>query len=257
LALLSPERAGLRVHLSADHGAHAEATVSSLAQQAMLSGEALRNSNWKNDPVRWSMEVKAPGSVVAYRLKVPNAVLGAWVLWRKGGVAPFTLFEFQRGKAMAGEIALALENSTLYHELSRQAQELATAQGDAARAEAQARTIVETAQEAIVLFDPSGVVWDANPKALEMFARSRAETVGHNLAEFALPLRLLDAFRNHVENSCRVGRDPIEGCIEVIALRKNGEELEVSTAVIETPQGKRLSSFARDITERKQAERAT
>ena len=107
--------------------------------------------------------------------------------------------------------------------------------------------------------DKEGVVWDLNPQAVGMLGRSREQTVGRNLADFAIPPRLRDGFRNHLETAYREGKDPLTGCLEVYALRENGEEfpIEISTAIIETPQGKLLCTFARDITERKRAEKAT
>jgi PAS domain S-box-containing protein len=172
---------------------------------------------------------------------------------------------------------IALDNARLHSELSHQAEELDMAKGQVARAEARARAVMETAgeavaraeargravmetaQEAIVILDKEGVVWDLNPKAMEMLSRRREQAVGRNLADFALPPRLRDGFKKHLETAYREGKDPPNGCLEVYALRENGEEflIEISTAVIETPQGKLLSTFAREITDRKRAERAT
>ncbi len=130
--------------------------------------------------------------------------------------------------------------------------------GKAGRRAALASAVMGTAQEAIVLFNREGVVWEFNPVAEKIFGISRQQAVGRNFTNFAIPPRLIDVFRRHLEAAYREGKDPLDGCLEVSALRQNGEEfpLEISTAVIETPQGKLLSAFARDITERKHAEQA-
>jgi PAS domain S-box-containing protein len=259
LALVPLEGTGLRVDLSDNHGPFTQAAAERIAQIAMQAGDALRDLSFKAGHSQSGNAGIPAGSVLAYPLAVRNASLGALVLWRDEGLAPFAVFEQRRGKILAAEIAIALGNARLSCELSRKVEELKAAHGEAARAEARARAIVETAQEAIVLLDKEGVVWDLNPKAVEMFGRSREQAVGRNLADFAIPPRLLDIFRKHLETAYREGKDPLSGCLEVYALRQNGEEfpLEISTAVIETPQGKLLSTFARDITERKRAEKQT
>jgi len=130
--------------------------------------------------------------------------------------------------------------------------------GEAARVEARAHAVIDTAREAIVLFDREGVVRDFNPMAEQIFGWSHEQAVGRNLADIAVPPRLHEVFRKHLETAYREGKDPTKGCLEVLALRQNGEEfpLEISTTVIQTPQGKLLSTFARDITERHQAQKA-
>ena len=66
---------------------------------------------------------------------------------------------------------------------------------EAAQAEARARTVIETAREAIVLFDREGIVRDFNPQAEQIFGLTREQAVGRNLADFAIPSRLLDVFK--------------------------------------------------------------
>jgi PAS domain S-box-containing protein len=256
LALVPTEGAGLRIHLSNGHGPLTEAAAESLAQITLRAGESLRNPCFGASQSPSGDTGIPPGSILTYPLEVQNATPGALVLWRDQGRAQFSAFDVGCGRLLADEIIIALDNARLYRELSHKVEELESARVEVARVEAGAHAVIATAQEAIVLFDKKGVVRDINPKALEMFGRTRDETLGRNLADFALPTRVLDGFRQHVETAYREGRDPADGSMEIIALRKNGEEfpLEISTVVIETPQGKQLSTFARDITERKRAE---
>ena len=130
---------------------------------------------------------------------------------------------------------------------------------EVAQSEARARTVIETAREAIVLFDREGIVRDFNPVAEQIFGLTREQALGRNLADFAIPARLVDVFRKHLETAYREGKDPTNGSVEVVAIRQNGEEFpfEISTTVIDTPEGKYLSTFGRDVSERKQAEQAT
>ena len=121
------------------------------------------------------------------------------------------------------------------------------------------RVVIESAREAIVVFDRESTVHDFNPAAEQIFGLSRQQAVGRKLTDFAIPPRSLGVFREHLANACREGRDPLRGCREVIACRLNGGEFpfEISTAVIETPHGRLLSTFGHDNTGRKEAEKAT
>ena len=125
--------------------------------------------------------------------------------------------------------------------------------GELTRGEACSRAVIETAREVIVLLDREGVVRGFNPAAEQIFGLSREQAMGRNLADFAIPPRLLEVFHRHLDVAYRDGRDPAHGSVEVLALRQNGEEfpLEISIAGIETPQGKLLSTIGRDTTERK------
>lgn len=125
------------------------------------------------------------------------------------------------------------------------------------RADASARAVIETAVEAIAVFDKEGVR-DFNPMAEQIFGLSRESAVGKNLADFAIPARPPRVFRKHLETAYREGKDPLEGWAEVPALRQNGEEysFEISTVAFKTPEGKFLSTFGRDVTGRKRVEEA-
>jgi PAS domain S-box-containing protein len=258
LALVPSEGTGLHIDLSKDDGPLTKAAVQSLAQQAIEARVPLCDPSFVAGHSKREAAAVPAGSVLTYPLEVGNAMLGALVLWRDQGMAQFSAIDGQQGRLLADEIVIALDNARLYRELSHKVEELETAKGEVVRAEACARAVIDTAREAIVLFTREGVVRDFNPLAEQTFGWSREQAVGRNLADFAIPPRLLEAFRRHLETAYREGKDPLNGCLEVYGLRPNGEEFpfEISTAVIETPQGKLLSTFGRDITERKQAEQS-
>ena len=93
---------------------------------------------------------------------------------------------------------------------------------EVAHSEANARALIDTAREAIVLFNREGVIRDFNPVAEQIFGLARERAVGRNLAEFAIPPELLGVFKNHLELAYREGKDPPQGSIEVPALRPDG-----------------------------------
>jgi signal transduction histidine kinase/CheY-like chemotaxis protein len=210
LALVPPEGTGLHVELSRSDMRFGEAAVKRLAVQAMQAREVLRYPSFETGHPRRGEAGIPAGSILAFPLEVRGALLGTLVLWREENVMPFTVFELRSGEVLAAEIAIALDNAHLSHELSQKTEELETAHSAVARAEANARAIINAAQEAIILFDKAGVVWDLNPKALEMFGRSREETAGHNMADFAIPPRDLGHFREYVERAYQVGRNPAD-----------------------------------------------
>jgi PAS domain S-box-containing protein len=125
LALVLPEGTGLHVEICRGDGWFGEGAVRSLAQQALEAREALRDPSFEAGHPH-SGEAGIPvGSILAFPLEVRNATLGALVLWRDKGVAPFEVFEQRQGKILAAEIALALDNARLCRELSRKAEEFA------------------------------------------------------------------------------------------------------------------------------------
>lgn len=277
LALPPNEGANLTVHLSNEHGAFTAAHARCLAEIALRAGEPLRNLVFDAAPSGHAETTMPAGSVLTFPLGTGNSLIGALVLWRSQGQAQFSQFDRQQGSLLADEIVVALDNSRLYRELAHKAEELQavrssvarteararavmqTAQAAIDRAEARAKAIIETAQDAIVLLDQDGVVWDLNPQAITMLGRAREEAIGKNLNEIAISAKFREGFRMHLESAFLTGRHPAQGCLEVCAVRANGEEfpLEISSTVIETKQGKLLSTFARDITDRQRAERAT
>ena len=241
--------------MSRNPGPLTEASVLCLTQRTCEARIPLRDSSL---PLDQNVPVMPAGSILAYPLRVRNVMLGALVLWRDSGAPRFTGFDVERGKVLVDEISMAVDNARLYRQLTHKIEEVETAKGAAAQAEARARAVIETAREAIVLFDREGVIRDFNPVAEEVFGLTRKQALGKNLADFAIPPSLAEVFKSHLETAYREGRDPLHGSMEVLALRQNGQEFpfEISTAAIETPQGRFLSTFGRDVSERRRAERA-
>ena len=120
-------------------------------------------------------------------------------------------------------------------------------------------TVIETAPDAVVRMDETGVINDWNAAAEEIFGWTRDEVLGRRVSETMFPPDLREAnmhgmARFHRDGSSTlVGRrwDSFEG------LRRNAEvfpiELAVSPAI---PLGERTQyvGFVRDVSERKQAE---
>lgn len=126
-----------------------------------------------------------------------------------------------------------------------------------ARAEAQTRLILETAPDAVIVLDADGVITDWNTQAECIFGWPRAEIVGLSLAETLIPPEHREA---HAQGfHCFSGRnddEPLRRRIEVEALHRDGHlfPVEMSIASIRGSGTAAFSAFARDISDRRQAE---
>jgi PAS domain S-box-containing protein len=125
--------------------------------------------------------------------------------------------------------------------------------------ESRLRKTIDTALDAVVTIDTGGAIVAWNIQAEVIFGWSEQEVVGEPLEPIIIPARYREAhrqelarFRESHETSLLNRR------VELTAMRKDGAEFPVewSTTAISVDGGYVLSSFIRDITERKQAEEA-
>ncbi|HUW49728.1 MAG TPA: EAL domain-containing protein [Sulfuricella sp.] len=119
--------------------------------------------------------------------------------------------------------------------------------------------ILETALDAVVMMNSKGIITDWNGNAEKTFGWSRAEAVGRMLHETIIPPRHRDG---HVSGLTRFlaggeGR-MLNSRVETTALHRDGHEFLVELAItpIKTGDKYEFSAFIRDITERKQTEKA-
>jgi len=124
------------------------------------------------------------------------------------------------------------------------------------QAERQYRTVVETATDAVITIDAASRIRLVNPAVTKIFGYEPAELIGQPLTVL-MPERLasghLAGLRRYVETGER--RLNWSG-IELIGVRKNGEEfpVEISFAEVDNEGRRTFTGFIRDVTERKQAE---
>jgi PAS domain S-box-containing protein len=126
------------------------------------------------------------------------------------------------------------------------------------RSEASYRVVVETASDAVVSMDDQGLIVFANPATARIFGYDPAELVGKPLT-ILMPeyMRALHktGFNSYLATSHR--HMNWQG-VELIALRKNGEEfpVEISFGEVTRDEHKTFTGFLRDISKRKKVERA-
>ena len=120
-----------------------------------------------------------------------------------------------------------------------------------------ARGIIETALDAFVQMDESGMITDWNSQAEQIFGWSRNEALGRKLGDLIVPLSYRDAHRAGLEHFLFTGESRIlGGRLEIEALRRNGDEFKVELTITELKRrdGIVFNGFIRDLTDKIAAE---
>ena len=125
--------------------------------------------------------------------------------------------------------------------------------------EAQARAILDTSLDAVLLMDAGGKIAAWNPAAERIFGWSREEVMGADLAAHIIPERMREAHRRGLGRFLATGEGKVLARrLELPALRRDGSEFPVELS-INPLSGAGPAMFvgvARDITDRKGAEDA-
>jgi PAS domain S-box-containing protein len=120
------------------------------------------------------------------------------------------------------------------------------------------RSITDSAQDAILMMDPTGCISFWNPAAERIFGYTSKEAIGQDLHQFLAPKRYLEAYHAAFSKFKKTGQgEALDKTIELQACRKNGGELpiELSLAAIHREDGWHALGIIRDITERKKVNR--
>ena len=122
---------------------------------------------------------------------------------------------------------------------------------------AMARGIVETALDAFIQMDETGVVLEWNSQAEAMFGWSRAQAIGKTVAELIVPEAHRARHKDGVARFLRTGRSAILGKrFEIEAQRRDGRQIkvEVSVTALRRHNNCVFNAFIRDLTEKIAAE---
>ena len=141
------------------------------------------------------------------------------------------------------------------------AEQLARSEGSLARSERRLRTTLETANDAYIEIDESGVVTDWNVNAETLFGWSRSEAIGRKGEDLVLPADERDTSRHEagLTELAITGEEPLMGRrYELLGQNRDGRTFPIELAFWRTkdPEGVRFHAFAHDITARKEAEAA-
>ncbi len=117
-------------------------------------------------------------------------------------------------------------------------------------------SFLEAAPDAVVIIDQNGTIVRVNGQAEKMFGYAREELMGQEL-EMLMPLRLRGVHRGQRAGFvAHPSFRPMGLAMELWGLRKNGSEfpVEISLSPIPYPEGVRIASIVRDVTERRRME---
>ena len=125
------------------------------------------------------------------------------------------------------------------------------------RVEEQARAIVDSALDAVVVMNAEGNITEWNKQAEETFGWTRPEALGRRMSETIIPAQYRLSHERGLEQFFKTGQGPVlNRRIEITAFRRDGTEFPVELSI--TPQKSdntwTFSAFIRDITARKQAQ---
>ena len=144
----------------------------------------------------------------------------------------------------AETVAFALDSLELDAEHKKAVQALAAS-------EAQARSMLATAMDGVLLLDARGAILEVNEAACRMLGYSHDELCRLDVTGIEA-LETATATRDHIGRLVRTGTDLFETCHR----RKNGTVFPVEVSVTILPDHSRMVAYIRDISERKRWEAA-
>jgi PAS domain S-box-containing protein len=119
--------------------------------------------------------------------------------------------------------------------------------------------ILETALDCIITIDHTGLVTEFNPAAERTFGYSLQDAVGKPLHELIVPPEYHDAHCRGIQHYLKTGDGPVlNKRLELPAVRADGSRITVELAVTSIPgeSNPSFTAYLRDITQRKQDEKA-
>ncbi len=126
------------------------------------------------------------------------------------------------------------------------------------KSEERTRSIIDSALDAVVGLDSDGTITDWNPRAQAIFGWSRGDVLGRPMAETVIPARFREACVRGLRLLTSGTGDVLNRRVEMIALRRDGEEfpIEFSISPLKGGDAYEFAAFITDITERKRLEEA-
>ncbi|WP_229211447.1 ATP-binding protein [Duganella sp. BJB476] len=151
-------------------------------------------------------------------------------------------------------------NSDLELRIATRTGELTSSMQQLGDSQAKLQTILDTALDAVVRMDLAGRIVGWNAQAEQIFGWSREEALGMALDKAIIPARYRYDHRRGMQRYLAGGgaAPVLDARIEVVALRRNGEEFPIELAITQVKSEGQDSfefcAFIRDISDRRERE---
>jgi len=143
--------------------------------------------------------------------------------------------------------------------MSKRVRPVRRAPGALRQSEERFRLLIAAALDAVITIDARGQITSWNPQAETLFGWAQEEVLGRPLSETIIPPAYREAHERGLERFRATGEGPVlNRRIELTALHRNGTEFSVELAITPMRLGGAtvFSAFLRDVSERKQTEKA-
>lgn len=131
--------------------------------------------------------------------------------------------------------------------------------GHASAALGAVRELMDSSLDAIIVADDEGRITEWNRAAESTFGWARADVLGRRLADTIVPERYREAHVRGLARFVATGKGPLVGRrIEIEGFHRDGREIPVELSILpsRSDRGYTFIAFARDISERREADRA-
>ncbi len=241
--LILQASAGMYTHLDGPHGRVpvGKFKIGLIAEERMPH---LTNSVVGDSRVGDQEWARREGMVAfaGYPLIVEERLVGVMAMFAKH---PLTDASLQSMASVANGIAVGIERKKSEERLRD--------------AEERHRAVAETASDAILTINQDSIIEFINPATERIFGYSRSEMLGADLT-MLMPEYLRVLHRGGVSRYLETGEKHIPWSgVELVALKKDGEEFPVEVSFGESIKGGRrtFTGIVRDITARKRSDRHT
>src|SRR5580658_5553 len=199
-------------------------------------------------------DIRVPPASEAPQVIAPQQQLNGQLLQRQHRLADGTVRDVEVSSSQ-----IQLGKRMVVHSMVVDITDRKRAEKEAQWSEARLRGITDSAQDAIIMMDPQGIISFWNPAAESILGYGAEEAIGKHLHTLLTPERYLAAHRAAYPEFLRTGRgNAIGKTVELAARRKDGREIAIDLSLSGVSLGGKWHAVGilRDITDRKQAEEA-
>lgn len=199
-----------------------------------------------------------------FRCRTPNGdvrwVFGQFARERgpRGELLGFvgTVTDISERKEAERELKLA--HDKLEERVYQRTRELSAANQQLKDGEKRIRRVIDSAYDAFIGVDNCGIINDWNPQATAVFGWSRVEAIGRSALDTIVPALGGEPFAHRIQHFLATKDGHALEQMEVTAARRDGSSFPAELTISSVADGdaRFFSMFVRDITERKDAEKA-